>query len=52
MNVDVIILDSINSNDKDNTNFLAFMDLRTIEDPPTAPSEIQKVIAKDDDDDE
>lgn len=41
MKDEVTISNNINIDDEDDTNFLDFMALRTIKDPPTIISEVQ-----------
>lgn len=51
MEVTFNVLDNISNDDEDDTNFLAVIALRTIEDLLIATSMIKEVIAKDNDDD-
>lgn len=51
MKVTFNVLDNISNDDEDDTNFLAVIALRTIEDLLIATSMIKEVIAKDNDDD-
>lgn len=48
----VTISDSTNNDNKDNTNLLVFIASKNLKDPPTVALKVQKIIAKDDDEEE